>query len=113
MQTPTSVLLVITTLPDMQIAKSLARALVEARIAACVSIGAPIQSIYRWQDAIEEASEIPLQIKTSSANYQQVEAMIISSHPYDVPEIIAVPINIGLPAYLHWVLDDSASTSHA
>lgn len=106
-------LLVMTTLPDAQAAQTLAQRLVASRVAACVSIGAPVHSMYRWQDAAEQAVEIPLHIKTASANYAQVEAMIKDHHPYDVPEIIAVPVQFGLPAYLNWVQDVSGPTSHA
>lgn len=113
MQTPSPVVLIMTTAPDMETARTIARALVEGNVAACVSIGQPVLSIYRWQGAIEETSEIPLQIKTSAARYQQVEAAIKAAHPYDVPEIIAVSAQAGLPIYLNWVRDVTAPSSHA
>lgn len=99
------VLLVFTTLPDADSAARIARALVEARHAACVSIGAPARSIYTWQGRIEEANEVPLAIKTTPAAYSGMEAALRALHPYDLPEIVALPVTQGLPDYLAWVGD--------
>lgn len=96
-------LLVLTSLPDAASARALARALVEARLAACVNILAPCRSVYRWQDKIEDAAEVPLLIKTTAARYAALEAAIRARHPYELPEIVAVPIQHGLPDYLTWV----------
>jgi len=96
-------LLVLTNLPDQAAAEKLAHALVEARAAACVNVLATCRSIYRWQGAVETADEVPLLIKTTAANYPQVEAIVRAHHPYDVPELIATPITHGLPAYLEWL----------
>jgi len=76
---------------------------VEARLAACVNILPRVQSVYRWQGAVESASEIPLLIKTTAANYPALENAIRAQHPYEIPEIIALPVERGLPAYLNWV----------
>lgn len=96
-------LLVITNLPDAASARMLASALVEARLAACVNILAPCRSVYRWQGKVEDAEEIPLLIKTTATRYAALEAAIRAGHPYELPEIIAVPIAHGLPDYLAWV----------
>lgn len=96
-------LLILTTVPDMLIAKSLARYLVEQKLAACVSFLPNMHSIYRWQDVIEEAEEILLLIKTSTARYAELEAAIQTMHPYEVPEIIALPSSAGLAAYFDWI----------
>ncbi len=96
-------LLVITNCPDEESANAIALAVVEARLAACVNILPRIQSVYRWQDAVESATEIPLLIKATAANYPALEKAIQERHPYTVPEIIALPIAQGLPAYLNWV----------
>ena len=96
-------LLVITTLPDEKHAQTLATALVEAKLAACVNILAPCRSVYRWQGQIEDATEVPLLIKTTAERYAALEAAIRQQHPYELPEIIAVPIDRGLPDYLAWV----------
>ncbi|MFM9887704.1 MAG: divalent-cation tolerance protein CutA [Burkholderiales bacterium] len=100
-------LLVLTNLPDQAIAEQMARHVVETQVAACVNILAPCRSVYRWQGAVEEASEIPLLIKTTPDRYADLERAIKSMHPYDVPEIIAIPIAGGWPPYLAWV--DEAS----
>lgn len=97
------IVLVITNLPDEQSAARLAQQLVEARVAACVNQLAPCTSTYRWQGNIETATEVPLLIKTTSAAYPRLEQLIRAAHPYELPEIIAVPVTAGLPAYLDWV----------
>ena len=100
-------LLVITNLPDRASAEALATSLVERRLAACVNILAPCRSVYRWQGAVEQADEVPLLIKTGAARYAELEAAIRAAHPYEVPEIIALPIAQGLPAYLAWVAGET------
>ena len=96
-------LLVMTTVPDADCAHALASALVETELAACVNILAPCRSVYRWQGAVDSAHELPLMIKTTTARYAALEAAILKLHPYELPEIIAVPVGPGLPAYLDWV----------
>jgi periplasmic divalent cation tolerance protein len=96
-------LLVFTNLPDRESALALARTLVDAQVAACVNVLGGCTSIYRWQGAVESADEVPVLIKTRAALYAEVERAIRARHPYDVPEIVAVPITHGLPAYLEWV----------
>lgn len=98
-----SAILVLTQMPDAASARMLARTLVEHRLAACVSIGAPVSSLYHWQGQIETAEEVPVAVKTRAELYADVEAAIRSGHPYDVPEIVAVPVVAGLPAYLDWI----------
>jgi periplasmic divalent cation tolerance protein len=100
-------LLVLTNLPDTAHAEKLAQVLVESGAAACVNVLAPCRSVYRWNDALEWADEIPLLIKTTTANYADVEAVIGAHHPYDVPELIAIPITNGLPAYLDWLAKET------
>ena len=95
--------LVITNCPDEETANRIALAVVEEKLAACVNILPRVQSIYRWQGAVESAVEVPLLIKTTAANYPALEAAIRQRHPYDLPEIIALPVAAGLPAYLNWV----------
>ena len=98
-----STLLVLTNLPDRETAERLAGALVEQRVAACVNILAPCGSVYRWQGAVQREEEHPVLIKTTAERYPALEAAIRAAHPYELPEIIAVPIERGLPAYLAWV----------
>ena len=99
---------VLTSVPDQDTALALARLLTEQRLAACVKVLSACTSIYRWKGAIEQAEEIPVVIKTRAALYGQVEAAIRRMHPYELPEIIAVPVAHGLPAYLQWVAAETA-----
>jgi len=101
--TATDAYLVITNLPDRESAGRLAHLLVEKRLAACVNILSPCRSVYRWKGKTEDAEEIPLLIKTARDRYAELEAAIRAAHPYELPEIIAVPLAGGLPAYLEWV----------
>lgn len=103
MTAPAETLLVLTNLPDADSAKQVARQLVEQRLAACVNILPACTSVYRWNDAIESASEVPVLIKTTLARYPDLQAALTEVHPYELPEIIAVPLHEGLPAYLAWV----------
>lgn len=105
---PSDILLVFTNAPDEATAQSLARTLVAERLAACVNILAPCRSIYRWQGALEEASEVPMLIKTSAAAYPALEQAIRAGHPYELPEIVALPLSKGLPDYLAWVVRETA-----
>jgi len=100
-------LLILTNLPDAASAEKLARALIDSRAAACVNVLAECRSVYHWQGAVETAIEIPLLIKTTVANYPLVEQIVRTQHPYDVPELIAIPITHGLPAYLDWLATET------
>src|SRR3954470_8280290 len=95
--------LVLTNLPDRASAERLADALIEQRLAACVNILAPCRSVYRWKEAIQHDEEHPMLIKTTEERYPALEAAIRAGHPYELPEIIAVPVERGLPEYLDWV----------
>ena len=101
-------LLVFTNLPDRDAALRLAQALVERRLAACVNVAGGCTSVYRWSGAVEEANEVPVLIKTRAARYPELEAAIQELHPYELPEIIAVPLVRGLPEYLEWVAEETA-----
>jgi periplasmic divalent cation tolerance protein len=103
----TSALLVLTTLPDRAGAEALAAHLVELRLAACVSIQSPCTSIYRWQGAIERGEELQLLIKTSADRYAALAAAIVARHPYALPELIALPVVAGSPAYLDWIASET------
>ena len=102
-------LLVITNLPDRESAQSLAYSLIENNVAACVNILAECSSVYRWQGKVESASEVPLLIKTTRSAYPRLEELIHSQHSYELPEIIAVSVVAGLPAYLQWVEQEISS----
>jgi periplasmic divalent cation tolerance protein len=100
-------ILILSNMPDPQTARVIARNLVEARLAACVNILPAVRSVYRWQNEIEEAEEVTLLVKTVTTRYADVEAEIKAAHPYQVPEIIALPIVDGLPEYLAWIANES------
>jgi periplasmic divalent cation tolerance protein len=103
----TEILVVMTTLPDQASAEQTARLLVEIGAAACVSLFAPCTSIYRWQGEVETSSEIPLMIKTTREAYPILEQRLKECHPYELPEILAIPIAAGLPGYLQWVIRET------
>src|SRR5258705_13602712 len=98
-----STLLVFTNLPERAAAERLADTLVEKQLAACVNILAPCRSVYRWKGAVQHDEEHPLLIKTTVERYAELERAIRGAHPYELPEIVAVPIEHGLPEYLQWL----------
>jgi periplasmic divalent cation tolerance protein len=101
-------LLVITNVPDQQSAFALAEKLVSLKLAACVNCLPGIHSVYRWQGKIEQTTEVALLIKTRPNRYPELENAIRKAHPYDVPEIIALPVERGLPGYLAWVAEETS-----
>jgi periplasmic divalent cation tolerance protein len=100
-------ILVLTNLPDAPTAQHMARQLVQQGLAACINMVSGVQSIYRWQGQIEEASETTLLIKTTRQRYSELEAVIRALHPYELPEIIALPIAEGLPQYMQWIAEQT------
>ena len=96
-------LLVLTNLPDRASAERLADLVIARNLAACVNILAPCRSVYRWKGAVQHDEEHPMLIKTTQERYGALEQALREGHPYELPEIIAVPIERGLPAYLDWV----------
>lgn len=106
-------IVVLTNVPDAAIAEAIARSVVERRLAACVNILPAVSSVYRWEGKIEQAKETTLLIKSTEGRYPELESVIVKLHPYDVPEIIALPIVAGLPAYLWWVASESSGGANA
>ena len=104
---PQDTLLVFITCPSAA-ADALASALVEQRLAACVNVMPAGRSVYRWQGAVERADETLLIAKTSQARYAELETEVRRRHPYELPEIVAVHLACGLPAYLQWIHDSTA-----
>jgi periplasmic divalent cation tolerance protein len=102
-----SAIFVLTNLPDSGAAFNLARELVRLRLAACVNVLSPATSVYRWEGAIEEAVEHPVLIKSTADRYPALEAAIRERHPHALPEIVAWPVERGLPAYLKWIEDET------
>ncbi len=96
-------MIILTTWPDAESARAATRKLVEEKLAACGNLVPGIESIYRWQGKIETSSEVLVIFKTTAARLAQLEERIRELHSYEVPEILAVPVGAGLPAYLRWV----------
>ena len=112
MSAGTEVLLVLTNLPDADSADRVTTAVLESRAAACVNRLPACASTYWWNGAIEHATEIPLLIKTTGAAYPALEVALQKAYAYEVPEVIAVPVAAGLPAYLAWVADETRMSSN-
>ena len=100
-------MLVLTTVADRAAGTALAQVLLERRLAACVNVGAPVDSLYHWRGRIETGTEVPLTIKTRAALYPKVEAAIRELHDYELPEIVAVPITHGYAPYIGWLADET------
>jgi periplasmic divalent cation tolerance protein len=95
--------LILSTASSKDEAQHIARALVERKLVACVNIIGPIDSIYRWKGEVETAQEFLLLMKTDSEWFERVRDAVKSLHSYEVPEVIQVPVENGLPAYLQWI----------
>jgi periplasmic divalent cation tolerance protein len=96
-------LLAVTTVGNDDDAEKLARALVESRVAACVNIIGPARSFYQWKGKLEDDRELVLLMKTRTDRFSDLEAVLHEVHPYEVPELIALPIDRGSAAYLAWI----------
>ncbi len=101
------VLLVMTNLPDRDAAERIAALLVTEGSAACVNVLAECTSFYHWEGNLERSNEVPLLIKTTKAAYPQLQEALRKLHPYEIPEIIALQVNAGLPEYLNWVVQET------
>lgn len=105
--TAPNVVLLLTTCPDADSARALAHGLVERRLAACVARLPGLVSVYRWQGRLCEEAEVQLLVKTTGDRQEAAIAHIHAHHPYEVPEVLAVPAGGGLPAYLDWVVAET------
>ncbi len=105
MQNQAEFLLVQTSCPDNDSAIALAQRIIKGKVAACVNVLPSVTSIYEWKDEVKQDSEILLLIKTTKSRYEDLQALICESHPYELPEVIAVPISDGLPEFLSWIDD--------
>ena len=99
----TDKIIVLTTCESSQDAQTIAETLVEKRLAACVNILPGLKSVYRWQGKVENATELLLLIKTRRGLFEQLSAELARIHSYEVPEVIALPLIDGAPAYLGWL----------
>lgn len=98
----------ISTAPDADTGARIAQVLVEERLAACVNVVPGVRSIYRWHGAIEDAQEVLLVIKTHAERVSALAERLCALHPYDVPELLALPVDGGLAPYLQWVTEEVA-----
>ncbi|MFE2941228.1 divalent-cation tolerance protein CutA [Streptomyces sp. NPDC059255] len=105
---PSAYLTVLTTTDSADKAEALARGVIEARLAACAQISAPVTSVYRWQSVIETAEEWQILFKTVAERYDALEAHLKAAHDYDTPEIIALPVVRGSAEYLAWLTEETA-----
>lgn len=105
-------LVVLCSCPDTATAEKLASGLVERGLAACVNILPEIRSIYRWQNKLQKDAEVLMIVKTSRNNYPQLEQWLLQQHPYDVPEVLALPVEEGAENYLEWLAQETAVPSH-
>ena len=101
--TPDSVLLSHTSCPDAACAQRIAEALVSERLAACVNCVPGISSTYRWNEAVTTEAEVLLLIKTTAARFDALKTRLLQLHPYELPELVALPLTCGHPPYLDWV----------
>lgn len=102
-----STVLVFTNLPDRAAAERIAEMLIGQRLAACVNILAPCRSVYRWKGEVQHDEEHPMLMKTTAERYPALEQALRAGHPYELPEIIAVRVESGLPDYLQWVAGET------
>lgn len=103
----TDILLVFSTFPDADSARHTGTLLIESQLAACVNLLPQIQSIYRWQGKIETSDEVLAIFKTTQATYSVFEQKLLELHPYDVPEILAFPIEKASAAYAQWIMAET------
>lgn len=110
MESTDDCLLVFTTFPNSEIAQKLGTELVEKQLAACVNLLSPATSIYAWQGKIEMEPEIPAILKTTRTAFPKLEAELRELHPYEVPEIVGLPIEVGSAPYLAWIREQVLKT---
>lgn len=103
-------IVVFVTAPSREVADQLAGMIVEERLAACVNVVGPITSVYRWQGEVARDEELLLIAKTTRVRFAQLESRVRAEHPYELPEIIALPVVAGLEPYLAWVRSETGSS---
>jgi periplasmic divalent cation tolerance protein len=103
----TDALVVLVTAPTPDRAAEIARALVEERLAACGNVVPGIRSIYRWEGKVQEDAEALLVLKTTRARFDALRDRVLALHPYEVPEVIALPVEAGSARYLAWIADET------
>ena len=103
----TDALLVFTTLPSADKAAELAKALVDERLAACANLLPAVRSIYRWQGKVQDENEVLVLLKTRAEQLERLKLRILELHPYELPEVLAVPVEAGYQPYLDWLAGET------
>lgn len=106
---PDAVVLVLSNAPDELLAKRIAHFVVEEGLVACANLGTASLSMYMWQGELQGETEVPLQFKTTARRVEALIQRLVSLHPYEVPEVIVVPVVAGLDSYIKWVQDETAA----
>ncbi len=100
-------MLVLTTLPSAEAAAELAKAVVEEKLAACANLLPAIRSIYRWQGRVQDESEVLVLFKTRQEHFDRLKSRLLELHPYEIPEVLAIPVEQGYQAYLDWLAQET------
>jgi periplasmic divalent cation tolerance protein len=108
---PVSALICFCTCPDPAMAERIAETLVAERLAACVNVLPGLRSVYRWKGGVERAEEVLLLIKTQTRLLQRLQERLLQLHPYELPELVAIETDLGLPEYLRWIADETRPES--
>jgi periplasmic divalent cation tolerance protein len=103
----TDAMLVLTTLPSAEAAAELAKAVVEEKLAACANLLPAVRSIYRWQGRVQDESEVLVLFKTRQEHFERLKSRVLELHPYEIPEVLAVPVEQGYQAYLDWLAQET------
>ena len=104
----TDAMLVLTTLPNADAAAELARSVVNEKLAACANLFPALRSIYKWQTKMQDENEVLVLFKTRQEHFERLKSRILELHPYEVPEVLAIPVEQGYQAYLDWLATETA-----
>lgn len=107
---PSDVTVVLTTAPTVDVATSLAERLLDAGLIACANIVPGVRSLYRWKDEVQRDDEVLVLMKSTATIYTRLEAFLAEAHPYDVPEILSVPVSAGFAPYVSWIREEVSGT---
>ena len=104
----TDAVLVLTTLPNADAASELAKTVVNEKLAACANLFPAVRSVYRWQAKLQDENEVLVLLKTRQEHFERLKARILELHPYEVPEVLAIPVEQGYQAYLDWLAKETS-----
>jgi periplasmic divalent cation tolerance protein len=101
-------MLVLTTLPNADAAAELAKTVVRERLAACANLFPALRSIYKWQSKVQDENEVLVLLKTRQEHYERLKARILELHPYEIPEVLGIPVEQGYAPYLEWLAKETS-----